>query len=100
MVAATDTGFVRMQVSKVVALQDEDRVCEFVVLDELDGDRHAGRSAAPTGGYSRSASGSAALARPAATARSIVQACPSARPRSNATGSSAARAAASLAGRS
>ena len=40
MVAATDIGFVRMQVSKVVALQDEDRVCEFVVLDELDGDRH------------------------------------------------------------
>jgi bifunctional DNase/RNase len=39
MVAATDIGFVRMQVSKVVALQDEDRVCEFVVLDELDGDR-------------------------------------------------------------
>jgi len=55
---------------------------------------------AQAGGYSRSAAGSAALARPAATARSIVQACPSARPRSNATGSPAARAAASLAGRS
>jgi bifunctional DNase/RNase len=40
MVAATDIGFVRMQVSKVVALQDEDYVCEFVVLNELDGDRH------------------------------------------------------------
>jgi hypothetical protein len=34
MVAATDTGFVRMRVSKVVGLQDEDRVCEFVVLNE------------------------------------------------------------------
>jgi bifunctional DNase/RNase len=40
MVAATDIGFVRMQVSKVVRFQDEDRVCEFVVLNELDGDRH------------------------------------------------------------
>jgi len=40
MVAATDIGFVRMQVSKVVRFQDEDRVCEFVVLNELAGDRH------------------------------------------------------------
>jgi bifunctional DNase/RNase len=40
MVAATDIGFVRMRVSKVVGVQDEDRVCEFVVLNELDGDRH------------------------------------------------------------
>ena|SRR5690349_15175536 len=39
MAAATDIGFVRMRVSKVVALQDEDRVYEFVVLNELDGDR-------------------------------------------------------------
>jgi uncharacterized protein len=29
-----------MQVSKVVGVQDEDRVCEFVVLNELGGDRH------------------------------------------------------------
>ena len=40
MVAATDIGFVRMQVSKVVRFQDGDRVCEFAVLNELDGDRH------------------------------------------------------------
>jgi bifunctional DNase/RNase len=40
MIAATDIGFVKMRVSKVVGLQDEDRVCEFVVLDELAGDRH------------------------------------------------------------
>lgn len=40
MAAVTDIGCVRMRVSKVVALQDEDRVCEFAVLDELDGDRH------------------------------------------------------------
>jgi uncharacterized protein len=38
--AMTDIGFVRMRISKVVALRDEDRVSEFVVLDELDGDRH------------------------------------------------------------
>lgn len=40
MVAATDIGFVRMRVSKVVGLNDGDRVCDFVVLNELDGDRH------------------------------------------------------------
>jgi bifunctional DNase/RNase len=40
MVAATDIGFVRMQVSKVVRFQDEDRVWEVAVLNELDGDRH------------------------------------------------------------
>ena len=33
-------GFVRMQVSKVVGLNDGDPFCEFVVLNELDGDRH------------------------------------------------------------
>ena len=38
--AATDTGFVRMRVSKVVGLQDEDRVSDFVMLSELDGDRY------------------------------------------------------------
>jgi bifunctional DNase/RNase len=37
--AITDIGFVRMRISKVVALRDEDRVSEFVVLDELGGDR-------------------------------------------------------------
>ncbi len=40
MVAATDIGFARMRVSKVVALDDGDGTCEFVVLNELDGDRH------------------------------------------------------------
>ena len=30
----------RMQVSKVVGLKDGDGLSEFVVLDELDGDRH------------------------------------------------------------
>jgi hypothetical protein len=40
MVAATDIGFVKMRVSKVVGVRDADRVCEFVVLNELDGDRH------------------------------------------------------------
>ena len=40
MVAATEIGFVRMRVSKVAGLHDGDHVCEFVVLNELDGDRH------------------------------------------------------------
>ena len=40
MAAVTDVGFVRMQVSKVVGLKDGDGVSEFVVLHELDGDRH------------------------------------------------------------
>ena len=39
MVAATEIGFVRMRVSKVVGLNDGDQLCEFVVLNELDGDR-------------------------------------------------------------
>jgi bifunctional DNase/RNase len=40
MATVTDIGFVRMQVSKVVGLKDTDGLSEFVVLDELDGDRH------------------------------------------------------------
>ena len=40
MVAATDVGFARMQVSKVAGLNGGDRVRESVVLNELDGDRH------------------------------------------------------------
>ena len=40
MIAATEIGFVRMRVSKVVGLNDGDDFCEFVVLNELDGDRH------------------------------------------------------------
>jgi hypothetical protein len=40
MVAATDVGFARMQVSNVVRLNDGDRFREFVVPNELDGDRH------------------------------------------------------------
>ena len=40
MIAATEIGFVRMRVSKVVRLNGGDHFCEFVVLNELDGDRH------------------------------------------------------------
>jgi bifunctional DNase/RNase len=40
MVTATEIGFARMRVSKVVGLNDGDRVGEFVVLNELDGERH------------------------------------------------------------
>lgn len=40
MTAMTDVGSVRMRISKVVGLTNGDRVAEFVVLDELDGDRH------------------------------------------------------------
>ena len=40
MTPMTDVGFVRMQISKVVGLRNEDRISEFVVLDELSGDRH------------------------------------------------------------
>jgi bifunctional DNase/RNase len=39
MTAMTDVGFVRMGISKVVGVRDGDEVCEFVVLDELGGDR-------------------------------------------------------------
>jgi len=40
MTAVTDVGFVRMRISKVVGLKDGDGVSQFVVLDELGGDRH------------------------------------------------------------
>jgi hypothetical protein len=40
MIAATEIGFVRMRVSKVVRLNGGDHFCEFVVLNELDGERH------------------------------------------------------------
>lgn len=40
MVTATDIGYARMRVGKVVVLNDGDGSCEFVVLNELDGDRH------------------------------------------------------------
>jgi len=36
----TDTAMVPMRVSKAVALRDGDDLFQFVVLDELDGDRH------------------------------------------------------------
>ena len=39
MTAMTDVGFVRMRISKVVGLKNGDRGWEFVVLDELGGDR-------------------------------------------------------------
>ncbi len=40
MIAATDTGLVPMRVSKAVALKDGDDLSQYVVLNELDGDRH------------------------------------------------------------
>lgn len=40
MIAATDTSLVPMRVSKAVALTDGDGISEYVVLDELGGDRH------------------------------------------------------------
>jgi len=40
MIAATDAGLVPMRVSKAVALSDGGDISEYVVLDELDGDRH------------------------------------------------------------
>jgi uncharacterized protein len=40
MIVPTDTGLVPMRVSKAVALKDDDDLFQFVVLDELDGDRH------------------------------------------------------------
>jgi bifunctional DNase/RNase len=39
MSAATDVGFVPMRLSKVVGVRNGDHLCEFVVLDELGGDR-------------------------------------------------------------
>ncbi|MGH3154886.1 MAG: bifunctional nuclease family protein [Streptosporangiaceae bacterium] len=39
MSAVTDVGFVEMRLSKVVAVRNEDHLSEFVVLDELGGDR-------------------------------------------------------------
>jgi uncharacterized protein len=40
MIAATDSVLVPMRVSKAVALGGSDAISMFVVLDELDGDRH------------------------------------------------------------
>lgn len=40
MIAATDTGLVPMRVSKAVGLKDGDEHSQYIVLDELDGDRH------------------------------------------------------------
>ena len=40
MIAATDIDLVRMRVSKAVALKDGDDHSDYIVLDELDGDRH------------------------------------------------------------
>jgi bifunctional DNase/RNase len=39
-IAAADTGLVPMRVSKAVALMDGDDLSNYMVLDELDGDRH------------------------------------------------------------
>ncbi len=40
MIAATDTGLVPMRASKAVGLKDGDDHSQYIVLDELDGDRH------------------------------------------------------------
>jgi bifunctional DNase/RNase len=40
MIAATDTGLVPMRVSKAVGLMDGDELSAYMVLDELEGDRH------------------------------------------------------------
>jgi len=40
MIAATDSGLVPMRVSKAVALGNGDALSAYMVLDELDGDRH------------------------------------------------------------
>jgi bifunctional DNase/RNase len=40
MIAATDTSLVPMRVSKAVGLKNGDHFSQFMVLDELDGDRH------------------------------------------------------------
>ena len=40
MIAAPDTGLVPMRVSKAIGLKDGDDLSDYVVLDELDGDRH------------------------------------------------------------
>ena len=59
MIAATDTGYVRMRVSKAVALAPparEARPREFVVLDELDGGRHLVISVGHAGAFGLAAS--------------------------------------------
>jgi len=40
MIAATSTGFVPMRISKAAGLKDGEDFSHFIVLDELDGDRH------------------------------------------------------------
>jgi uncharacterized protein len=40
MIAATQAGLVPMRVSKAVALGDGDDLSDYMVLEELDGDRH------------------------------------------------------------
>jgi bifunctional DNase/RNase len=56
MIAATDTGLVPMRVSKAVGLKDGDDFSEFMVLDELDGDRHLVIQVGQTEGFSLAAS--------------------------------------------
>jgi bifunctional DNase/RNase len=72
MVAATDIGFVRMRVSKVVGLDDGDRVGKFVVLNELDGDRHLVIQIGSTEAFALAASlGDVAWGRPSAYAATV-----------------------------
>jgi uncharacterized protein len=40
MIATTGTGLVPMRISKAVGLKDGDDFSQYLVLDELDGDRH------------------------------------------------------------
>jgi hypothetical protein len=40
MIAAADAGLVPMRLSKAVALRDGDDLSAYMVLDELDGERH------------------------------------------------------------
>ena len=56
MIAATDTGLVPMRVSKAVGLKDGDGFSEFMVLDELDGDRHLVIQVGQAEGFSLAAS--------------------------------------------
>lgn len=56
MIAAADTGLVPMRVSKAVGLEDGDVVSEYIVLDELGGDRHLVISVGPVEAFALDAS--------------------------------------------
>jgi bifunctional DNase/RNase len=56
MIATTDTGLVPMRVSKAVGLKDGGDFSEFMVLDELEGDRHLVIQVGHTEGFALAAS--------------------------------------------